>query len=96
MPMPQGALPAEDAYPTIVKAQRELRLCPNLADYDRTCHHFTWDSARLMLEGLPHGRGLNIAHEAAELDAAVAFAEAGSLESVEELERFVLMDEAPA
>jgi acetyl-CoA synthetase len=70
MPMPQGALPAEDAYPTIVKAQRELRLCPNLADYDRTCHHFTWDSARLMLEGLPHGRGLNIAHEAVDRHAA--------------------------
>jgi len=33
---------------------------------------------------------------AAEVDAAVAFAEAGSLEPVEELERFVLMDEAPA
>jgi acetyl-CoA synthetase len=64
MPTPPGALRAEDAYPTIVKVQRELRLCPNLADYDCTCHHFTWDSARLMLEGLPHGRGLNIAHEA--------------------------------
>jgi hypothetical protein len=51
-------------YPTIVKRQRELRLCPNLADYDRTCHHFTWHAARLMLKGLPRGRGLNIAHEA--------------------------------
>jgi pyruvate dehydrogenase E1 component alpha subunit len=32
----------------------------------------------------------------AEIAAAVAFAEAGSLEPVEELERFVLMDEVPA
>jgi len=70
MPTPLRALRAEDSYPTIVKAQRELRLCPNLADYDRTCHHFTWDSARLMLEGLPHGRGLNIAHEAVDRHAA--------------------------
>lgn len=33
---------------------------------------------------------------AAEVDEAVAFAEAGTLEPVEELERFVLMEEAPA
>jgi pyruvate dehydrogenase E1 component alpha subunit len=36
------------------------------------------------------------AEVAAEVDAAVAFAEAGTLEPVEELERFVLMDEVPA
>jgi pyruvate dehydrogenase E1 component alpha subunit len=36
------------------------------------------------------------AEVAAEVDAAVTFAEAGSLEPVEELERFVLMDEVPA
>jgi TPP-dependent pyruvate/acetoin dehydrogenase alpha subunit len=33
---------------------------------------------------------------ATEVAAAVAFAEAGTLEAVEELERFVLMDEVPA
>jgi acetyl-CoA synthetase len=60
----------ELAYPTIVKGQRGFRLCPNLADYDRTCHHFTWDTARLMLEGLPGGRGVNIAHEAVDRHAA--------------------------
>ena len=32
---------------------------------------------------------------AAEIDAAVAFAEAGSWEPVEELERFTLMDRVP-
>jgi TPP-dependent pyruvate/acetoin dehydrogenase alpha subunit len=36
------------------------------------------------------------AEVAAEVAAAVAFAEAGTLEPVEELERFVLMDEVPA
>ena len=70
MPTPASAVRAEHAYPTIVKAQRELRLCPNLADYDRTCHHFTWDSARMKLEGLPGDRGLNIAHEAVDRHAA--------------------------
>jgi acetyl-CoA synthetase len=60
----------ELAYPTIVKGQREFRLCPNLPEYDRTCHDFTWGAARLMLEGLPEGRGLNIAHEAVDRHAA--------------------------
>jgi hypothetical protein len=57
MSRPASAVRAEHTYPTILKVPRELRLCPNLADYDRTCHHFTWDSARLMLEGLPGGEG---------------------------------------
>jgi acetyl-CoA synthetase len=70
MSTPASAARDEAAYPTIVKLQRDLRLCPNLADYDGTCHHFTWDSARLMLEGLPGGRGLNIAHEAVDRHAA--------------------------
>jgi acetyl-CoA synthetase len=65
-----SAVGAEPRYPTIVKAQRELRLCPNLSDYDRTCHDFNWESGRLMLEGLPGDRGLNIAHEAVDRHAA--------------------------
>jgi acetyl-CoA synthetase len=60
----------EKAYPTIVKRKRELRLCPNLVDYDCTCHHFTWESAPRMFEGLPQGRGLNIAYEAVDRHAA--------------------------
>jgi hypothetical protein len=70
MSRPASAVRAEHTYPTILKVPRELRLCPNLADYDRTCHRFTWDSAGLMLEGLPGGRGLNIAHEAVDRHAA--------------------------
>jgi pyruvate dehydrogenase E1 component alpha subunit len=48
--------------------------------------------------GLLHADDLTSieAKVAAEVDAAVAFAEAGSLEPVEDLECFVLMDEAPA
>ena len=63
MSAPASRALIEPACPTIVKGQRGFRLCPNLADCDRTCHHFTWDTARLMLEGLPGGRGITIAHE---------------------------------
>ncbi len=37
---------------------------PNLADYEEVRASFTWDDARAMLDGLPGGNGLNIAHEA--------------------------------
>jgi acetyl-CoA synthetase len=37
---------------------------PNLADYDRDRAAFTWAGARALLDGLPGGRGLNIAYEA--------------------------------
>jgi acetyl-CoA synthetase len=37
---------------------------PHLLDYDATCATFTWDEARGWLDGLPDGRGVNIAHEA--------------------------------
>jgi hypothetical protein len=37
---------------------------PNLADYDQARADFTWEAARAELDGLPGGRGLNIAHEA--------------------------------
>lgn len=35
-----------------------------LRDYDEERAAFSWDGARRLLEGLPDGRGLNIAHEA--------------------------------
>ena len=37
---------------------------PNVLDYDTELARFTWDQARRRLDGLPGGRGLNIAHEA--------------------------------
>jgi acetyl-CoA synthetase len=37
---------------------------PNVIDYDAERRHFSWAAARERLDGLPGGRGLNIAHEA--------------------------------
>jgi acetyl-CoA synthetase len=37
---------------------------PNVLDYDATRAGFSWTAARDQLDGLPGGRGLNIAHEA--------------------------------
>ena len=38
---------------------------PNLGDYEEACRTFRWDVVRESeLDGLPDGRGLNIAHEA--------------------------------
>jgi len=39
-------------------------LTPNMPDYERARREFSWDAARRLLNGLPFGRGLNIAHEA--------------------------------
>ena len=36
----------------------------NLTDYDAAVRDFSWAEARARLDGLPGGRGLNIAHEA--------------------------------
>lgn len=43
---------------------------PNLADYDTTRVAFSWDAIRKELQGLPEGKGLNIAHEAVDRHAA--------------------------
>jgi len=39
-------------------------VAPNLADYEAARRSFSWASARAELDGLPGGRGLNMAHEA--------------------------------
>jgi acetyl-CoA synthetase len=44
----------------------------NLADYDRAVREFSWEAARAQLDGLPGGRGINIAHEAVDRHAAGA------------------------
>jgi acetyl-CoA synthetase len=49
---------------TIRKPSVAWRVTPNLVDYDAVCRSFTWDDARTALDGLPGGRGLNIAYEA--------------------------------
>ena len=58
------------AWATIEKTLRDRRIAPNLSDYDAACARFSWDGAARELEGLPHGRGLNIAHEAVDRHAA--------------------------
>ena len=51
------------AWKTIEKP-RNWAVSPNLLDYEETRASFSWDDARRALDGLPGGRGLNIAHEA--------------------------------
>lgn len=48
----------------IVKTQAGGKVVPNLADYETFRSAFRWEQARAELDGLPDGRGLNIAHEA--------------------------------
>jgi acetyl-CoA synthetase len=52
------------AYGVIHKSEGDLKVAPNLRDYDDACRTFRWDHARAEMDGLPGGRGLNIAHEA--------------------------------
>lgn len=56
--------PGQSAGAVIEKNVRAARLTPNLADYDRGRRAFSWEAARLGIDGLPGGRGLNIAYEA--------------------------------
>jgi acetyl-CoA synthetase len=65
-------LDAATHWPTIAKRPGAMGITPNLTDYDRTCAAFSWDAARRRLDGLPGGRGLNIAHEAVDRHAAGA------------------------
>ena len=53
-----------DRYPRIVKPPAAMAVSANLADYDAVRRAFSWNAARDLLEGLPGGQGLNIAHEA--------------------------------
>lgn len=48
----------------IRKSPGAWRIRPHLLDYAKTCAEFSWDGVRRELDGLPGGRGLNIAHEA--------------------------------
>ncbi|MEX0679087.1 MAG: acetate--CoA ligase [Pirellulales bacterium] len=56
----------------IRKTRGDSKLTPNLLDYDAACANFSWDEAARALDGLPAGRGLNIAHEAVDRHAAGA------------------------
>jgi acetyl-CoA synthetase len=58
------------AYPVIAKPRPLPDPQPSLADYESACAGFSWEAARAELDGLPEGRGLNIAHEAVDRHAA--------------------------
>ena len=70
---PRGA-PSDRAYAArwapILKPRRPWPIEPNLGSYDAERAAFSWDIARRALQGLPAGRGLNIAHEAVDRHAA--------------------------
>ena len=51
-------------WPPIKKSPAAWAVAPNLGDYEQTCASFSWASVRREFEGLPEGRGFNIAHEA--------------------------------
>ena len=51
-------------YPLIRKHPSDAKRPANLAEYDEAYSSFTWEAAKRLLAGLPHGCGLNIAHEA--------------------------------
>jgi acetyl-CoA synthetase len=51
------------SWEAIVKSPGDWRVIPNLRDYAQARQSFSWVEARRELEGLPGGRGLNIAHE---------------------------------
>ena len=56
----------------IHKTPRDPGVPPPLRDYARDAASFSWEAARRELDGLPGGRGLNIAHEAVDRHAAGA------------------------
>jgi acetyl-CoA synthetase len=54
----------------IQKPPESLKAVPNLLDYAITSAGFSWNAIRSELQGLPEGKGLNIAHEAVDRHAA--------------------------
>jgi acetyl-CoA synthetase len=59
-------------WTTIRKQPWPGGVTPNVVDYAAARAAFAWDDARAELDGLPGGRGLNIAHEAVDRHAAGA------------------------
>jgi acetyl-CoA synthetase len=52
------------SFQPIIKDPASWRVPPNLSDYEKTRAVFHWEGIRAELDGLPDGKGLNIAHEA--------------------------------
>jgi acetyl-CoA synthetase len=53
-------------FEAIKKVKIKGNIEPNLQNYEQARHEFTWEKARNELDGLPDGKGLNIAYEAIE------------------------------
>jgi acetyl-CoA synthetase len=69
----ESAIPVVGSrWPPIAKTPQDWPVAPNLGEYSRTYADFSWARARQELDGLPGGRGLNIAHEAVDRHAAGA------------------------
>jgi acetyl-CoA synthetase len=51
-------------WPSIKKNPESLKKPPNLLDYADTVATFSWEAIRGEFQGLPQGKGFNIAHEA--------------------------------
>lgn len=60
------------AWPAIRKTAWPNSVIPNVVDYGDAVADFSWNKARRQLDGLPNGRGLNIAHEAVDRPEAAA------------------------
>ncbi|MBZ5524500.1 MAG: AMP-binding protein, partial [Acidobacteriia bacterium] len=57
--------PSTNATQAVIrKTVADTAIKPNLANYAEARSSFSWDAARRELDGLPRGKGLNIAHEA--------------------------------
>jgi hypothetical protein len=54
----------------IVRRPAPFPKAPNLVDYKGECERFDWADAWKLLDGLPNGKGYNIAHEAVDRHAA--------------------------
>ena len=67
-----GQTPASPSrHPAVIKKGTHAgELPPNLVEYESTRAAFSWTAARRHVDGLPGGRGLNIAHEAIDRHAA--------------------------
>jgi acetyl-CoA synthetase len=63
------------AWTTIEKSGWPAGVVPNIVDYETARASFSWDAARGRLDGLPGGRGLNIAHEAVDRHATGSLAD---------------------
>lgn len=62
---------APSSIPSVIhKSPEERAVESNMPDYEEAVRGFSWERARRELDGLPGGRGLNIAHEAVDRHAA--------------------------